>query len=107
MSNISHTLSYGATHKYVSELTNIFQNTQIYFKIHKYISKYTYMFPNTQVYFKIKNISCQLRKNMLVGGGGQRLSGDTTKHLSARDLDFQSSVTIFPHDIMKQALQRS
>ena len=32
--------------------TNIFQNTQIYFKTHKYISKCTNIFQNTQIYFK-------------------------------------------------------
>ena len=43
---------YFKTHKYISKYTNIFQNTHIYFKIHKYISKYTNIFQNTQIYFK-------------------------------------------------------
>ena len=46
---------YFKTYKYISKHTNIFQNTQIYFKTHKHISKHTNIFQNTQIYFKMKN----------------------------------------------------
>ena len=35
----------------IDRVTNIFENTQIYFTTHKYISKYTNIFQNTQIYF--------------------------------------------------------